>query len=178
MARNQRGDAVLGRGLTSRDEVTAVMGCDSDRNRLLGRFDGYADFAGSYIDPQPDDVKRLLYVRKFESAGRQVAILGLNSAWLSASNQDETVGLVVGEWQARHALDLAGFADMRFALLHHPLDLLRSFDRKITAALLKQNCDFILHGHLHEAEITSVTGPDSSTAVIAGGGVLQSPRLS
>ncbi|HKP36243.1 MAG TPA: hypothetical protein VJT71_05250 [Pyrinomonadaceae bacterium] len=79
--------------------------------------------------------------------------------------------LLLGERQVRVALEAAdeAGADLKIALIHHPFDWLRPFDRRDCEAMLLDNCHFILHGHLHHMAITHLKSPDSSAMVIAGG---------
>jgi hypothetical protein len=67
----------------------------------------------------------------------------------------------------RAALDAAANADLCIALLHHPFDWLRDFDRRDSQALLARDCDYLLHGHLHETELTLQQTPDARAMVIA-----------
>ena len=104
-----------------------------------------------------------------EVQGQQIALLGLNSAWLCGTDQDKANGLLIGERQARAALERTKKADVKIALLHHPFDWLREFDQNDSAALLLDNCHFVLHGHLHHTAMTQLVSPDSSAMVIASG---------
>jgi len=45
----------------------------------------------------------------------------------------------------------------------------RPSDQNDSATLLLDNCDFILHGHLHRSGMTQLVSPDSGAMVIAGG---------
>ena len=68
-----------------------------------------------------------------------MAVLGLNSAWLARGGDEDRLKLALGERQVRAALDDALDADLRLALLHHPFDWLRDFDRKECQALLTRD---------------------------------------
>jgi hypothetical protein len=99
----------------------------------------------------------------------RIAVLGLNTAWLCASDEDKAKGLLLGERQTRAALEKAEAADLKIALIHHPFDWLREFDQDDSEALLEDACDFILHGHLHRASMNQLVSPDNSAMLIAGG---------
>jgi hypothetical protein len=98
-----------------------------------------------------------------------IAILCLNSAWLCASDEDEAHKLLLGEHQVRVGLDKAKGAALKIVLLHHPFEHLREFDRRTSSALLSDNCDFILHGHLHRSAADQFVNPDSRAMIIGGG---------
>jgi 3',5'-cyclic AMP phosphodiesterase CpdA len=154
--------------LNDRDSVNAVLATPDDRRLMMARFKGYAEFVNSYLNQGWGD-ERYFYVRPLDMAGRKVALLGLNSAWLCASDQDKANGLLIGERQARTALDEVEGIDLKIALMHHPFDWLREFDQNDSAAMLTDGCDFILHGHLHQTAMTQLTSPDSSAMILACG---------
>ena len=167
-----RGAQAIGDGLTDRDSANDVLATPADRQLMMARFQGYRDFVNDYLAGHllfSDE--RYFYVRSLDLAGQRVAIMGLNSAWLSASVEDRAKGLLIGERQARAALDLADEAGAatRIALMHHPLDWLREFDRDDSAAILADGCHFILHGHLHHTAATQLTSPDGAATILTGG---------
>lgn len=167
-----RGAQAICDSLTDRDSANAVLATPADRQLVFARFDGYAAFINDYFSGHLSfDDEHYSYVHLLDLAGQCIAIMGLNSAWVCASDQDKAKGLLIGERQVRSALDAAreAGATLRIALLHHPFDWLREFDQSDSAALLLDNCDFILHGHLHQTAMTQLTGPDSAAMIIGGG---------
>jgi predicted phosphodiesterase len=109
-----------------------------------------------------------------------VALLGLNSSWLAESDEDEARKLVIGERQTRAALRTAeeAGAEISVVLVHHPTEWIRGFDRSDSMALLLDQCDFVLHGHLHEPAATSISSPDTSALVIAAGACYETRHYS
>ena len=167
-----RGAQAIGAALTDRDSANAVLDTPDDRRLMMARFQGYKAFVNDYLAAcQPFDDERYFYVRPLDLDGVRVALLGLNSAWLCASDEDKAKGLLIGERQARAALDEAGRlgAGLKIALLHHPFDRLREFDQNDSATLLSDSCQFILHGHLHRTAAAQLTTPDGSATVLACG---------
>jgi serine/threonine protein kinase/predicted MPP superfamily phosphohydrolase len=155
-----------------RDQETAsgILASVDDRQLMFARFGSYTTFINDYLGEYlPFDKDRFFYVRVLDLLGRRVALLGLNSAWLSTSDQDEAEGIVVGERQARAALALAADADLKIALMHHPFTQLREFDREEVEPMLSDGCDFILHGHVHRTNVLSLSGPGTKAMVIAAG---------
>jgi hypothetical protein len=166
------GAQAIANSLADRDAVNAILASPADRQLLFARFAGYGDFVNRTLAGYlPFDDEHFFYTRFFDLAGRRLALLGLNSAWVAASDEDKARGLLLGERQTRAALreaDDAG-ATLKIALLHHPFDWLREFDQNDSAALLTDNCDFILHGHLHQTAATRLTSPDGEATVLACG---------
>ena len=163
------GAKAIGDALTDRDKANELLSTPGDRRLLFAHFQGYAEFVNDYLDHLAFDDEHYFYVHTLDLAGQQVALLGLNSAWLCAGDEDKAKGLVLGERQVRTALKQAQGASLKIALLHHPFDRLREFDQGDSAAMLLDGCDFVLHGHLHQTAATQLISPDGAATVLACG---------
>ncbi len=164
------GAKAITNALVDRDSTNGILADADDLKSVMKRFRGYAEFVNSYFSGHANfDDKQYFYVRSLISPGPRVMLLGLNSAWVCASDNDKTPGVLIGERQARAALETAESGDLKIAILHHPFDWLREFDQNDSAAMLLDGCDFILHGHLHRMAATQLSGPDTSAMVIGGG---------
>jgi 3',5'-cyclic AMP phosphodiesterase CpdA len=164
------GAKAMGATLTSRNSVNEVLAAPEDRRFVLARFKGYAEFMNDYFEGHLKfDEEHYFYVRTLALSGKQLAVVGLNSAWLCVSDQDKADGLVIGERQARTALEQTGDVDLKIAVVHHPFDWLREFDRNDVESMLLDQCNFVLHGHLHRTAMSQLVSPDSGAMVIAGG---------
>ncbi len=163
--------------LEDRDAVDAFFGPDGvdDREIAFRRFLAYADFQRDRFG-LPLSATRPYLLTRCRAGAEVVGVIGLNSAWLA--HRDDAQGkLVVGERLVRQALDELDAADepatVRVALLHHPLDWLRDFERDAVKGLLLERVDYVLHGHLHAQRPEVVTGPEGSAAVLAAGAAYQ-----
>jgi hypothetical protein len=136
---------------------------------MLARLEGYVAFTNDHLAGYLPSDGEYFFVRHLDLAGLQVALLGLNSAWASASDQDRAQGLLVGERQVRAALDRAEGAVLKIALLHHPFGWLREFDRADVEPLLCDRCNFVLHGHMHQAGLLRASSPDGEAMIVAAG---------
>ena len=141
-----RTDALL--SASSRDELAT----------LLQREEGYRAFQRSYFTDQDrratDD--GLAYVAQLVIEDVRLAIVGLDSAWLAEGGQRDHGKLLIGERQVVNALRLAQHDGDRphvlLAMSHHPLHVLREFDRRPVQAHIERNCHFLHCGHLHDPE--------------------------
>jgi predicted MPP superfamily phosphohydrolase len=159
------------------DKVNMLLGDKESVSVLLRKFDNYAVFLQSHFEGHPRlSEKHYFFVRTFELAGRQVAIMGLNSAWASVSDEDDKVKLLLGERQVREAVKQAGKADIRLALMHHPFELLKDFDREVAEAVLTQSSHFILMGHRHDTRLVQQLEPDTEVMVLSAGACYQKRR--
>jgi len=156
--------------LNSRGAVNRLLDSEDDRELVFRRFRSYRDFVNEYLgeDHIPFDHTRYFYVKEIKIAERRVVIMGLNSAWLAASDDDRH-NLLLGERQVRAALDARGDAGLCLAVMHHPFDWLRDFDRNDVESLLCKGCDFVLHGHIHQEGLQQVRTPDADVTIIPAG---------
>jgi formylglycine-generating enzyme required for sulfatase activity/3',5'-cyclic AMP phosphodiesterase CpdA len=155
--------------LDSRQVVDEILSSDPDRRLILNRLNAYTHFVGGYFGASLPLGDGYFYVRRVDLDSQRVAVLGLNSAWLAYGGDEDRLRLALGERQVRLALDEAKDAKLRIALLHHPLEWLRDFDRADCEPLLMDGCDFILHGHLHQTGLLIHKTPDARSMVIAAG---------
>jgi hypothetical protein len=150
--------------------VNEVLTVAEDRRLIFRKFNHYADFVSGYFGGRlVFDDEHYFFMQPLDLADRRVAVLGLNSAWLAYGGDEDRGRLALGERQVRKALEAAREADLRIALLHHPFDWFQEFDRNDCEALLMQECEFVLHGHLHRTGLLSLTMPDAGAMIIAAG---------
>lgn len=99
------------------------------------------------------DINDLSYVIKDERLGKEISFLGFNSTWLSIDDLDEGK-LIIGEKQVKSAINQTYNSYIRIALMHHPPTWFKRFDIKSSIGIIKSNCNIILHGHLHEYDLS------------------------
>ena len=154
--------------LQSQNDVYAFLGDDEQRKTLLLRQENFREFQDSFFAVQqrertPDD---LGYVSHFDIEDLRIAIIGLDSAWLSQGGNEDERQLVIGEYQVNEAIGMVKqFAPhITIGILHHPLDYLQRFDQRSTQKRLEEACAFLHCGHLHE--------PDANVAAVSSGNCL------
>lgn len=168
------GAKVIATGLENRQALNAVLTMAPDRRLLLSRLKEYGRFVKEYFaGQQVFDDEHYFHTRSFDVAGQRVAVLGLNTAWLAAGDEDRGK-LALGERQVRQALEATREAKLRIAFMHHPVDWLREFDQEDCQPLLMDGCAFLLHGHLHRAGLLDLKNPDGRTMILAAGACYES----
>jgi len=170
------GAKTIGNSLTDNNRTNSVLNTPSDLRLTLSGLEHFAQFVNSYFPGcnRFDDAK-YFSVDRFDVRGHKIAVLSLNSAWLCHSDETRQAGIVVGELQVRKALELAEGAGVKLAVLHHPLESLREFDRLKSARILTNDCDFILHGHLHRTSASQTITPDGGAIIIGSGACYETP---
>lgn len=113
-------------------------------------------------------IQIIFYVKNFTTVNEiDISIIGLNSAWLSSSNEDQGK-LALGEIQVLNALQRVDNSAIKIAIMHHPINWLMGVD-KDSFENLNKKCDFILHGHLHEPSFNQIYAPGREYTISAAG---------
>jgi predicted MPP superfamily phosphohydrolase len=113
----------------------------------------YYHFEEYHYGDMPLSPHRLIRTRTMVVDGRQIGICIFNSAWRSTAGAgNDLKRLIIGERLIDLALDQVLTADLRIAVVHHPLDWLADFDQQAVEGLLFQKFDFYLCGHIHAAQ--------------------------
>lgn len=157
--------------LGSRHAVNELLENPIDRATIMKRFENYGRFFNEYFGKEPlFDVDHYYYVEKRAVADKSIAVLGLNSAWASSSDQDQ-LNLFLGERQVRQAIRHPDSlsADVRIVLMHHSFDWLRDFDADNCEPLLLDKGNIVLHGHLHRTSIIHRQTPNRNSILIGAG---------
>lgn len=160
--------------LMSPNAVDPVLAPKSDDlATLTQRQEAYRAFQTSYFSGQirtvtPDD---LAYVSSLTIDDVVVAIVGLNSAWLAEGGNSDHGNLLIGERQVINAFEASEKLDAHIviAMAHHPLHLLRDFDRTAAARHIMRRCDFYHCGHLHQPESHGAGFDAASCLTVAAG---------
>ena len=162
--------------IDNRDKANNVLSSEEDINYICKKFSQYSIFLNNYFG---DSLSKYLinknlsnFTRLLSISGKKVAIIGLNSSWLSCGNNDRN-NLLIGEKQIRESLERAKDADIKIAILHHPFNWLKEFDENESNSLLSSECHFILRGHLHKSKVEFYSSPDSNVLIIASGALYE-----
>ena len=164
----------LQKPLSSDKLVQKWLTADRKRAHVLEPFEAYNEFVGDYTgQPSPDYATTL----RLNAGNKQIALLGLNSAWMCARNKNEQGEVydygftLVGEPQVHDALAEITDADLRIVVLHHPFDWQARFDRNHIEARLERECHFILRGHEHDPKVRYIHSTDGEYIIIPAGSI-------
>ena len=181
--RNRKKTCFLGarRLLQSENDVYAFLADTDERQTLMLRQEHFATFqdeffSGQYRTRTEDD---LGFVSIVEIDDLRIAILGINSAWLSEGGPEDERRVLVGEHQVESAINAANNSDphITIAIQHHPFDYLQRFDQRTVQFRLEQACHFIHSGHLHEPQASQVARESSNCLTLAAGASYESRKF-
>jgi tetratricopeptide (TPR) repeat protein len=168
------------KSLDSREGVNSALETQFKRFALWHPFEDYSKFALKYMHGNKEEVKKptepaFYYVNPLTVDGKSIAVICLNSAWLSGRNKDskgkvyDYGNLVLGEPQCLTALKQHENVDVCIAVLHHPFSWLVEFDRNLMEEHTGPACHFILHGHEHRPRINVVSSTMGDVITIPAG---------
>lgn len=159
--------------LTSSGLADDLMGDAIERDQILIRQKAYREFVRRFFPGgqgrmTPDG---LGYVATRTYAPLRITVIGLNSAWLCLSGRKDDRQVIVGERQVIDAIRVIEEErpHLVIALIHHPMSWLRHFEQEAIPNRLRQVCDFVLRGHLHETEIEMHIAGDRKCMFVAAG---------
>lgn len=140
------------------DELDTALADATDRANLARRMLAYFTFAERFApvclaSPAPSLPERLLgFSHRLDARGElAVRLLGLNSALLSAGDDDQGK-LRVGNEALNRAIETIKPGELVFILSHHPIRNAWLADQSAIASWLKANAHVHLSGHVHEAD--------------------------
>ena len=161
--------------LLSQNLVDEFLEGGEDLDTLLMRQEGFRGFQESYFSSQKRTRTQdgLAYVSHLAIEDVRLAVVGLDSAWLSEGGSDDHGRILVGERQAINAFDLAlegtSAPHIVITIIHHPLHVLREFDRVRVTTRTGAASHFLHCGHLHEPEAGAIgTGNFACLSLAAG----------
>jgi len=131
------------------DDIDEALGHAGDRAKLASRMGAYLDFAKGFA-PVDDG---LYWTRSLDAReGLSVRLVGLNTALLSASDDDQGK-LRLGKAQIDRGLrEPAREGELIVVLSHHPLRSGWLADEKEVDGWIKSSAHVHLSGHVHEAD--------------------------
>jgi predicted phosphodiesterase len=151
------------KSLTDFQDINNHLSNELERKLLLKPFNSYVEFIRRHFKKYPSINGEMgyAYTTSFNADGKRVAVMGLNSAWLSGRNKnaegriDDYGKLILAESQVYELLNKTFTdADVRIAAMHHPFEwLVDCQERDRAEKLLCENCQFLLFGHRHLGQV-------------------------
>jgi predicted MPP superfamily phosphohydrolase len=141
--------------LDSREAAMELFGDASRLARATERMSAWHDFRDDFYSAAPLAViPPLGHLHAFDTEDAHVRVAALDSAWRSSGDHDRG-RLILGELQARAAVDALQDGDLRIFVFHHPTEWLVSWDADEVRHLLAGA--LVLNGHDHVPDPTLET---------------------
>jgi len=136
------------------------------RRKLQDLFWAFTKFVTGYTNQNSPDYADSCF---WSINGKNISIRGLNSALGCGRKEIEKGSLIVGEPQIRESAKGLADADIKIAVLHHPLDWLAEYDFLRIERPLRSSCDFILCGHTHRPRVEASLSTQGDAIIIPAG---------
>ncbi len=104
--------------------------------------------------------------------GLRLAVLPLNSALFCIDDHDHEK-LFIGCRCLDAARKQFEAADLKVALIHHPLDWLSPFEQSNIEAVLEESVDLLLQGHFHQVAVKGIVSANGGYLKLAAGASYQ-----
>lgn len=172
----QRSDLI--KVMKNEDKVKEWLSHKRKCRTLMEPFTDYNEFIENYFGKHRShgSVRPFVsFVRNVDILGRKIAVIGINSAWLSGRNKNNNGqandygSLKVGEPQLFDAIEQLKEANLAIALMHHPFEWLDTADRELVPSYLGKHCNFILLGHQHRAQVKIEYSTEGNYIIIPAG---------
>ncbi len=152
---------------TSDEIIKECLSKKAEQEILSKPFEAYENFAKPYAE---GNLSAYASYYSFTVGDKKIALLGFNSALLSGRGDTDYGNLFIGEYQVSKPLEKAkAEADVRIAVLHHPLEYLTAEDQSTMESRLKKGVHFILHGHPHKGSVTIQRIPVGDCMIVPAG---------
>lgn len=122
-----------------------------ERRQIFERFEAFRAGFQDNLGFPPQDIfqKKGVFTDIRDLGGVKIGIVGINTAWLSNSDEDEQ-RLMAGKWALEEALEAVEGCRFKLVLGHHPIGWLAPEERKEICTLLARHKAVYLHGHMHQ----------------------------
>ena len=177
-------DRMMGKGLVrtleSNDKADEYFDLKTSLPHLIQRMSAFSKWYNNYFKNirKFPTMSTCSHVEVITVRGTRIAVLPLNSALFCIDDNDHNK-LFIG----RRCLDSAVKqlqsqveADLKIALLHHPLDWLSSIERANIKTTLGAAVDLVLQGHYHETETEGIASANGGYLKLAAGASYQTPQ--
>jgi calcineurin-like phosphoesterase family protein len=183
-------DSGIVQRITDSTDVYSLLN-DSNKSgyldQLIQRMTEYQKFQNK-ITKHKFHIEKLSWGNLFTTKDKvKIGIIGLNSSWTSASikgydgDVEEQGKLIVGKPLVEDAIEqvkkISSNYDLLITLIHHPIDWLMPWDQKDVRQIIRDNSTFLLHGHVHETNISFLGSPNPTTMVISAGTISKKLEL-
>jgi predicted phosphodiesterase/energy-coupling factor transporter ATP-binding protein EcfA2 len=164
-------DADLTDKFNSRDELNAFIDCLEENKTLFARLKDYHEFVREFHSNHQNLITQneLFSTYVFEHEGIKIGFACLNSSWGAFGGPGDLGKLLVGERQVDNALNDLRRCDIKIAMIHHPLEWLKEFDRESIHGLLITNFDLVLTGHIHSPNSNQLTNSSGKSVFVKAG---------
>ena len=158
-------------------EVDKFLGDEARRRTLFRRQSAFRDFANRLCQKHRYSETSYQHFVQYDLHGLSIAVLLIDSSWLSEGGQTDSHSILVGE---RQLIDLSSTLSepaLVIGLMHHPMDWLAPFEHTAIKHLAAEHCHLLFRGHVHEDSVETISQAGNHLKIFTAGASYES-RLS
>ena len=169
--RNIEVDAFIGARsrLTNSAEVDRFLGDEARRRTLFRRQSAFREFANRLCKEHRYSETSYQHFVQYDLHGLSIAVLLIDSSWLSEGGQTDSHSILVGE---RQLIDLSSKLSepaLVIGLMHHPMDWLAPFEHTAIKHLAAGHCHLLFRGHVHEDSVETISQSGNQLKIFTAG---------
>lgn len=144
--------------LITTEEVNKFI--DSKNEKGIARVLSFKEFEMAFYESFPEKHGCSNYQSCFtlNVDNVSIGITCFNSTWRSYDTSTDKGKLILGERQVTKSREIIKKCDLKFAVVHHPLDWLATFDQTNVTPFIEKDYDLLFCGHVHEPASWTKTG--------------------
>ncbi|MGG3284398.1 metallophosphoesterase [Paenibacillus solani] len=153
---------------SNRDVLNSFIDKIENQKQLLVRLDKYHSFVQdihkgtNYLHTR----NPLFSTYILNQNGFKIGLACLNSAWGAFGGDDDIGKILLGERQVDNAIDNLMGCDYKIAMVHHPLEWLKEFDRESVYDRLIIGFNLVLTGHIHTQNYKGIAFDNHNTVFL------------
>lgn len=136
--------------LESVNSLDAFIQANRTSLRYLERLEDYKKWEKKFYEKYNSKVSTNFDTTfKLDINKYKVGITCLNSSWLCKDESDKE-NIMLGKNQIENSLAEMEDCQVKLALVHHPIEFFKEFDRESIKPIICRNYDILFTGHVHE----------------------------
>lgn len=158
IAKHQHLITGLDGSIIAKDLLDKEINKDETRTYVDDKFENYRELteclgSSHFIEKTP--FYALFFIKELN-----LSIISINTSWLSTGGEvrDDKEKLAVSDLLLQKAVSKVPEGSKKLLLGHHPVDWFIEHNQKHVLRVIERECDYYLHGHLHEADPKQLTG--------------------
>lgn len=158
-------------------QVDKFLGNEARRRTLFRRQSAFREFANRLCKEHRYSETSYQHSVQHDIHGLSIAVLLIDSTWLSEGGETDSHSILVGERQLIDLSSKLSEPSLVIGLMHHPMDWLAPFEHTAIKHLAAEHCHLLLRGHVHEDSVETVSQAGNQLKVFTAGASYES-RLS
>ncbi|MBG9455914.1 hypothetical protein ABE61_18115 [Lysinibacillus sphaericus] len=175
-------DGDLSGKFNDRDILNKFIDSIDQQKQLLVRLDKFHNFRDElHRNNQSIHTQNPLYstyiLNKDNNEDIKIGLACLNSSWCAFGGDDDYGKILLGERQVDNAIEDLKDCDYKIAMIHHPLEWLKEFDRESVYDRLITGFNMVLTGHIHSQNYKDIAFDSHNTIFLKTASLFQGRNL-